>query len=36
MCYWYPELGYGIFNEIMINEAEMLLLKRNGVVIIVR
>ena len=36
MCYWYSVLGYGIFNEIMINEAEMLLLKHNGVIIIVR
>ena len=36
MCLWYPELSYGIFNEMMINEAEMLLLKHNGVVIIVR
>lgn len=36
MCFWYAELGYGIFNEMMISEAEMLLLKHNGVVIIVR
>lgn len=36
MCYWYPILGYGIFNDLMITEAEMHMLKHNGVIIIVR
>ena len=36
MCYWYSVLGYGVFNGTMVNKAEMLLLKHNGVIIIVR
>ena len=36
MCYWYSQLGYGVFDGMMINEAEMLLLKRNGIVIVIR
>ena len=36
MCYWYSQLGYGVFDGMMINEAEMLLLKHNGIIVIVR
>lgn len=36
MCIWYPVLGYGIFGNLMITEAEMHMLKHNGVLIIVR
>ena len=36
MCYWYETLDYGVYNEMMINRAEMLLLKHNGIIIIVR
>ena len=36
MIFWYATLGYGIFNNLMINEAEMMLLKHNGITVIVR
>ena len=34
MAKWYKELGYGIYNGLLINHAEYCMLRKAGVVFI--
>lgn len=35
MAYWYDSLGYGVFNGMMITHAELLLLRKYNIIIII-